>query len=603
MSSGSSSQNSFRAFDDPAVRDLFKEYRATSAGSKMYVRQVVRFLTTRLDAIPDNDEDSEDDATQSIHSKYSTDTYNSLGVMPQKHAGGGAFKGSRHRLIVWLFVMARLCCPITNKIPHAKSVVQFAHLLIPQSEIQNLDMLNLYEFIMGMERGTLCIHSRLFIMPVGVGVHVLLDDYLLLFLPTVTLLQRMTTYLYDLAAKRMTNMSRQMKELTLEEKGNAEQSPWIKLRSTNGSPFTAGTINEFYLVQHPDLESSSRYAKLRFESHVSPFAAALNAIVTLGKWQEGEVEPTMPRSMSESSQFHAETADKPTLQLALELSGLEVDKAQELDDAFKLFYTAVKTLEDMFRRQQSPALRHSRREGRDDGKGGKGGEGGGSKGGEGGGKDPFGAQKFTFPEIQFGSAAPAATDGHDHPAADSYSWCSGSTWRSEVPDPSRLPSPSHSFSSSNAHSDDGVLAPEPQEDSRAQAVPSSAQLIADEYRHRTESTSSRSSPVTLVHPPSPHCASGQVWGDLSVRRSGLTPVQSCPSEANQMDMVVEPGIKEKVNFGRVPPKELGSAEETGSAKGKGHGISTDKENQDVVGKKKKRSISIQAGWRALLSSL
>ncbi|KAL0069512.1 hypothetical protein AAF712_003547 [Marasmius tenuissimus] len=422
--------SSFLDFDDPAVEELFHELKRLDNGTPC-LQSLVTFIQS-VDDLPDGGDFTEKDTATSHHSqgsKESRDTNrNSMSLMPQIH-GDGSFPGNRHRLAVWLFLKALLFCPITRMIPVVKSLVRFTHLLLPQNEGNNREQLQLYEYVMGMAPGTFSVHSRLFLIPLSVHVRHLFDGHLLLFLPDVAQLRDMTLYLFQRIVESLkVDAGRMTLEQKMENVGDeAGESPWLRLCSTEGSQFRAGAMNDFYLVQHPDTHRSLRLqTSSKFRSHVSPFAAALNAIITLGEWQEGAVTPTMAQCPEDLLRSEATSTDsslcKSELRRGLELSGFDGEKVEEMTNALHRFHRAVTTLERYWYEDKevtNTRTPSSRREDRDSSKGGRGGSGGkgGGSGGQGGGSggkggggiggdDVFGGQgRLGFPAIigQFAS--------------------------------------------------------------------------------------------------------------------------------------------------------------------------------------------------------
>ncbi|KAL0069508.1 hypothetical protein AAF712_003543 [Marasmius tenuissimus] len=495
-------------------------------------------------------------------------------------------------------------------IPVVKSLVRFTHLLLPQNEGNNREQLQLYEYVMGMAPGTFSVHSRLFLIPLGAHIHHLLDGHLLLFLPAAAQLRDMTSYLYQRMGERLgVDTGRMTLEQKMENVGDeAGDSPWVRLRSTEGSNFRAGAINDFYLVQHPDTHRSLRLqTSSKFRSHISPFAAALNAIITLGKWQEGAVTPTMAQCPEDLRRSEATSTDsslcKSELRRGLELSGFDGEKVEEMTNALHQFYRAVISLESLWyedKRVINTRITSSRSENQDGGKGG-GVKGGGSSGGD----DVSGGRgRLGFPEI-----------GRQFAAQDKARF-SGSTWRSEVSDSRRSSSSSPSFDSNwQAQSEDGVLASEPHAESRMVAAsPSDAQRIAGQYRDRGESLSTdrdkpstQSSPVTLVQPSHPPDESSDTGGTGKKHMDMLAqfPTDRSSLEPSKTDTKVHSRSKDMVAEDKAPTRSSSSAKEvriremqmTGSKEGP-----TNEGSRGTGGNKKKKRFT-STGWRALLPSL
>ncbi|KAJ3713721.1 hypothetical protein DFJ43DRAFT_1043925 [Lentinula guzmanii] len=80
-----------------------------------------------------------------------------------------------------------------SRVPFTSSkAVEFAHILLPKASANQTAVV--VEFILGMAVRTLCINSRLFIMPLLVDVHRMVDAHKIFFLPSKAVIDLLTGY-------------------------------------------------------------------------------------------------------------------------------------------------------------------------------------------------------------------------------------------------------------------------------------------------------------------------------------------------------------------------------------------------------------------------
>jgi hypothetical protein len=98
---------------------------------------------------------------------------------------GQAYSSStfKEALLSWFFLVGKLYCHVTKQSPIVHRLVQITHIFIPQAQRMNADkvcpslslpsnqclltgnQLLWFEFVIGMNPNTLCVHSRLLLMP------------------------------------------------------------------------------------------------------------------------------------------------------------------------------------------------------------------------------------------------------------------------------------------------------------------------------------------------------------------------------------------------------------------------------------------------------
>ncbi|KAJ3912257.1 hypothetical protein F5877DRAFT_84996 [Lentinula edodes] len=221
--------------------------------------------------------------------KSSTSRASGPELTPSKRQGRGA-QSAKAWLLGWLIVAKMFRCHVTHHQPYCRLLIQLAHILVPNAEASNDSLLLLYEFMLGMAPRTLCIHSRLFLMPLLVNIHAALDDHLLLIIPSLALLDNIHVYLEKVhEARRKRNT----------EKKVGANNLWNELRKGNVdglSHFKDGNLYSYHVVlcanNAPALNTFfSPYQTSGFYSHISPFAALLNAFRTLYVWKERHSKP------------------------------------------------------------------------------------------------------------------------------------------------------------------------------------------------------------------------------------------------------------------------------------------------------------------------
>ncbi|KAF5373209.1 hypothetical protein D9757_010541 [Collybiopsis confluens] len=132
------------------------------------------------------DDNDEVDDFRSVFSEHST---------PQSQDGLTFVKAKRW-LASWLVPAGLYCCHATLA-PFSARVNEFAHILVPQRAFGDTQTLEEIENGLGMKRGSLCIHSRLFLMPVILVSTAALDWHQILFIPTAQTLRLVRQYLGD----------------------------------------------------------------------------------------------------------------------------------------------------------------------------------------------------------------------------------------------------------------------------------------------------------------------------------------------------------------------------------------------------------------------
>ncbi|KAH7869152.1 hypothetical protein F5879DRAFT_986444 [Lentinula edodes] len=221
--------------------------------------------------------------------KSSTSRVSGPELTPSKRQGRGA-QSAKAWLLGWLIVAKMFRCHVTHHQPYCRPLIQLAHILVPNAEASNDSLLLLYEFMLGMAPRTLCIHSRLFLMPLLVNIHAALDDHLLLIIPSLALLDNIQVYLEKVhEARRKRNT----------EKKVGANNLWNELRKGNVdglSHFKDGNLYSYHVVlcanNAPALNTFfPPYQTSGFYSHISPFAALLNAFRTLYVWKERHSKP------------------------------------------------------------------------------------------------------------------------------------------------------------------------------------------------------------------------------------------------------------------------------------------------------------------------
>ncbi|KAF9059928.1 hypothetical protein BDP27DRAFT_1370976 [Rhodocollybia butyracea] len=185
-----------------------------------------------------------------------------------------------------------------TRFPFSARLNEFAHILVPQCAFKKSDILETIEFCLGMQLNALCLHSRLFLMPLYIPIHRSLDWYHLFFLPTTDVINLVTKYLNAYRSELLKNPGHR---------------PWSKLRKGELEGFGAlwdGTRYKYRLLPSPHFNLQSPilvyhpqtpqvfirpYTNFpEFESHVTPFAVCVNALRVLEDWQHPrEIQPLL----------------------------------------------------------------------------------------------------------------------------------------------------------------------------------------------------------------------------------------------------------------------------------------------------------------------
>ncbi|KAF5389341.1 hypothetical protein D9757_003509 [Collybiopsis confluens] len=197
---------------------------------------------------------------------------------------GISFDTAKRWLATWLQSANLYHCHATRT-PFTTRVIEFAHILVPQRAFEKRDLLDSIEDGLGMKRNTLCLHSRLYLMPLYISLHRSMDFYHLFYLPTIEKINLVVRYLEDY-----------YQALTQDLKSR----PWAKSR--NGElagleQLKAGSVHRYQLLASPlfdvppaividGIAFNYPYEGFpEFESHVTPFAICINALRALEEWQ------------------------------------------------------------------------------------------------------------------------------------------------------------------------------------------------------------------------------------------------------------------------------------------------------------------------------
>ncbi|KAE9385103.1 hypothetical protein BT96DRAFT_1026697 [Gymnopus androsaceus JB14] len=234
---------------------------------------------------------------------------------------GTSFTTAKKYLLGWLRVVKSFHCSITS-IPISESrVIQIAHMLLPQSASTNaIDTIGL---ILGIRRSEMSIHSRLFLMPLRVDVHILVDMHRIFMIPSKEVLKSLQRYLLKLGSK----MPREDQE-----------SFWAQLRKGSLTGFEAlkdGIQRDYTLLcsphfddQHP-LGNGVRNIHRPYQdlppirTHVSPFAISIHALRVLEC-------PDSPMSFNSDKVFRTrELEDFEQIQHLVELALLGLGAADK----------------------------------------------------------------------------------------------------------------------------------------------------------------------------------------------------------------------------------------------------------------------------------
>ncbi|KAF5390922.1 hypothetical protein D9757_004055 [Collybiopsis confluens] len=242
------------------------------------------------DFAPQIGDDHETDDIRSMFSQHTTPA-NSSGV---------TFQTAKRWLATWLRDTADLYYCHATRASFSARNNEFAHILVPHQAFKDID--TRLEYALGMPRGTLCLHSRLYIMPLFISVHRSLDWHHICFIPT--------SHTIDVCAEYLEEYEQILTK-------NKRYRPYESTRSGKISKFSslqAGSIHTYHLVPSPHFTSPSpivvhgpagntTYSHPfrdfpEFRSHVSPFAVLVNALRVLEDHQNARKFETIYRDRS-----------------------------------------------------------------------------------------------------------------------------------------------------------------------------------------------------------------------------------------------------------------------------------------------------------------
>ncbi|KAF9059939.1 hypothetical protein BDP27DRAFT_1430693 [Rhodocollybia butyracea] len=227
-----------------------------------------------IDDDGDNDQSDEDQSLiediASAFTNYSTP--HSTGTRPAT-----TFPTAKKWLAAWLKIANLYHCAVTLNPIAPNRMNQMAHIMLPQSAPPNA--VKLTSRVLAMSLKEMCIHSRLFFMPLRSDVHSLVDMHRAILLVNKDILKILTQYLQ----RPLVDIER--------------ESEWSQLRKGSLSEFTAlkdGTIYECTLLcsphftDQPPLNNGGQalftrpYANFPpIRTHVTPFALAFHALRVL----------------------------------------------------------------------------------------------------------------------------------------------------------------------------------------------------------------------------------------------------------------------------------------------------------------------------------
>ncbi|KAH7877338.1 uncharacterized protein C8R40DRAFT_70354 [Lentinula edodes] len=223
----------------------------------------------------DGEDERELSSIYQAHGNINSDSI-SVYSTPSKRQKGRS-NVAKSWLLGWLIHVGLLHCHISHTTPYANLLIQLAHVLLPNATKTTDHILTFYEFILGMPFRSLCIHSRLFLIPLRNNLHSAFDDHLFIILPHLELLKAMVLYFEAVVGRRT-------------RRGKERQSMWVEMR--NGTlpgfdKFTDGSIFKCILIPHPsaitEVQEDLAYPGFLF-THTSPFALLLNAFRSLHVW-------------------------------------------------------------------------------------------------------------------------------------------------------------------------------------------------------------------------------------------------------------------------------------------------------------------------------
>ncbi|KAF9061986.1 hypothetical protein BDP27DRAFT_1337258 [Rhodocollybia butyracea] len=226
-----------------------------------------------LDVEPNHESDNDGRVSQDAASAFSN---YSTPVSTSANRPATTFATAKKWLTAWLKEADLYHCPVTLTPIVPTRVNQMAHIMLPQSAPPNA--VKLVARILAMTDKEMCIHSRLFFMPLRSDVHSLVDMHRLALMVSKEILKLLTKYLNRPFG------------------GMEEKSDWSELRKGSLDEFTAlkdGTVYDCTLLCSPHFEDQHRFNsgddtfRPRYpnfppvRTHVSPFALAFHALRVL----------------------------------------------------------------------------------------------------------------------------------------------------------------------------------------------------------------------------------------------------------------------------------------------------------------------------------
>ncbi|KAF9048381.1 hypothetical protein BDP27DRAFT_1434237 [Rhodocollybia butyracea] len=222
-----------------------------------------------VDDASNNDEEDIQDAA-SAFSNYST-PYSAV------HRSGTTFATAKKWLTAWLTIAKLYHCPVTLNPIAPNRTNHMAHIMLPQAAPPHA--VKLTGQILSMSPREMCMHSRLFFMPLRSDVHSLVDMHRVFLLVSKDILELLAAYL---------------RRPLVDTEG---QSEWSQLRKGSLSGFGAlreGIVYECTLLCSPHFadQPSLRHGDETLfkrpytnfppiQTHVTPFALAFHALRVL----------------------------------------------------------------------------------------------------------------------------------------------------------------------------------------------------------------------------------------------------------------------------------------------------------------------------------
>ncbi|KAJ3875794.1 hypothetical protein F5051DRAFT_413395 [Lentinula edodes] len=225
----------------------------------------------------DGEDERELNSNYKAHGNTNNDSI-SVYSTPSKRQKGRS-NVAKSWLLGWLIHVGLFHCHISHTTPYANLLIQLAHVLLPNATKTTDHILTFYEFILGMPFHSMCIHSRLFLIPLRNNLHSAFDNHLFIILPHLELLKAMVLYFEAVVGRRT-------------GRGKERQSMWVEMRNGTLPGFekfasTDGSIFKCILIPHPfaitEVQEDLAYPGFLF-THTSPFALLLNAFRSLHIW-------------------------------------------------------------------------------------------------------------------------------------------------------------------------------------------------------------------------------------------------------------------------------------------------------------------------------